>query len=1171
MSSERRRRRATVWFADVLGYLDLSAEDEDAAFAVIDELQRLSSEAVGGAGGRIVKFVEDGALALFEAAGDAVDAALELQETFAASEVVAQHGSAVRIGIHVGEISEAPTGDVRGEGVRVASRIQAVGEPGSIVATESAAVEVKARGDLSLRRLGSFELEGVREAEVAYVVERAELEDTISPAAPPGISEAFVSQLADRYRIEEEIGRGGMATVYRAHDTRHDRPVALKVLHPELTDEGGAERFLREIRVTANLQHPHVLPLFDSGEASGRLFYVMPLVEGESLKDRLRRETQLGITDTLKIVRDVASALAHAHERGVIHRDIKPENILFSGGYALLADFGVARAVEQAAGDGLTKKGLAMGSPPYMAPEQMKESGTIDGRTDIYALGCVLYEMLVGAPPFTGPTAQVIMARQATDPVPPIRTVRMNVPEALEGVAMRCLEKVPADRFASAAELVAALDTVTRGHVASPAATPQEGATVPSAPAPTSGDQPSGYTEQPAGAPSGGYAAGTPPSGAYTPQGVPVAQPVDASFWGELKRRNVYRAGVIYLLAAGGITQGADAMLPTFGLEWAFNFLVLAAVLGFPLTLVVAWAFDLTKQGFRRTTPYGGTPTIEAALSATAARRRTTRLWTFGVVGIIAFGGLFPLHEDITVPNVDLSKDEAREIAEACLAERGWAGAYSEVVLFQAGATAAAFLQQTQGFDAAADLLNGPIPYWSWRFRWFRSEQTEEWRVIVHPGGRVGGFEHRIARTEEAASLDDAEARATAEAFLRELGWDPTTLVDDGVSSTSLENRVDRTFQWRVSEFTYTWPVPGGETEEGFTRLTVRVQGDVVGFYSNAFVVPESFQRARARQSNQASAVQLFLLPFVFLLIAIVVVVKEVRRDIRFVPWGRAALLALVLGLLGGLTLTMMQWTSSTYNFQTSTTWSSHLAFMGFGALLFGFLIFGGFFILAALADPLARRHYPSAVGAWDRLLSREWRAPEVSRAALVGLPLAGILLGISSLESYTIVSFPGAWGVAASNAVIMQDAPLLVLTQLLMIGLAAAFLTLLYLGALALLRRFLKSTAVAVVTLAVLGVFTNPGLLLVQPIYIPGAFAAVELLFIGAALAGWGPVTVLYALFVRGCVWAGAEYIALGNGAAFSVGVVLLALALLPLLPALVAKVSGEEAATGDGAAVAT
>jgi serine/threonine-protein kinase len=252
-----------------------------------------------------------------------------------------------------------------------------------------------------------------------------------------------------------------MATVYLARDLRHRRPVALKVLYPELAYAVGADRFLREIEVAANLTHPHILPLFDSGDVDGLLYYVMPYVEGESLRDKLTREGQLPIDEALRIVREVGDALAYAHDHGVVHRDIKPENILLSAGHALITDFGIARALGTA-GERLTETGLTVGTAAYMSPEQASGERQLDGRSDIYSLGCVLYEMLAGEPPYTGPSAQAIIARALTEPPRPIHPIRAGVPEALDRVIAKAMAVTPADRYAGAAQLVAALELAIR-------------------------------------------------------------------------------------------------------------------------------------------------------------------------------------------------------------------------------------------------------------------------------------------------------------------------------------------------------------------------------------------------------------------------------------------------------------------------------------------------------------------------------------------------------------------------------------------------------------------------------------------------------------------------------------------------------------------------------------
>ncbi|HET7240032.1 MAG TPA: serine/threonine-protein kinase, partial [Gemmatimonadales bacterium] len=280
------------------------------------------------------------------------------------------------------------------------------------------------------------------------------------------------TSVSGRYRIERELGRGGMATVYLARDLPHDRLVALKTLHPELSGALGVDRFLREISIASRLQHPNILPLFDSGSTDlgggeARSFYVMRYVPGESLRSRLQRETQLGLDEAIRICGQVAAALDHAHAQGIVHRDIKPENILLEGEQAVVADFGVATALDAAGGEKLTLTGISLGTPAYMSPEQAT-ARRVDTRSDVYSLACVVYEMLVGDPPFLGASPRAVMARHALDPVPSVRTARPEIPDHLEAALRRGLAKVPGDRFASAGEFAAAVAGSRRGLAGSP-------------------------------------------------------------------------------------------------------------------------------------------------------------------------------------------------------------------------------------------------------------------------------------------------------------------------------------------------------------------------------------------------------------------------------------------------------------------------------------------------------------------------------------------------------------------------------------------------------------------------------------------------------------------------------------------------------------------------------
>ena len=278
--------------------------------------------------------------------------------------------------------------------------------------------------------------------------------------------------LEGRYTVQREIGRGGMASIYLAEDVRHRRPVAVKVLHPEMAATVGAKRFVREIQTEARLAHPNIVPLLDSGDAAGVLYYVMPLVEGESLRTRLDRTRPLPVDEALHIATEIADALDCAHRHNVLHRDIKPENILLQEGHAVVVDFGIARAIThanaEALDDRITATGVTVGTLDYMSPEQAAGEATLDGRSDIYAVGCVLHEMLVGVPPFRAPSMSALLARIMDFPVPSVRERRAEVPEAVDALVRRCLAKRPGGRFGTAAELRTALERARRG--ADPAA-----------------------------------------------------------------------------------------------------------------------------------------------------------------------------------------------------------------------------------------------------------------------------------------------------------------------------------------------------------------------------------------------------------------------------------------------------------------------------------------------------------------------------------------------------------------------------------------------------------------------------------------------------------------------------------------------------------------------------
>jgi serine/threonine-protein kinase len=271
------------------------------------------------------------------------------------------------------------------------------------------------------------------------------------------LADRFQNVLSDRYVIERELGRGGMSVVFLARDIRHDRPVAIKVFRADVADASGAERFQREIRLLARLQHPHILPLYDSGTLGETSYFVSPFVEGESLRERLKRDHLLPVEESVRLAIEIADALDFAHVREVIHRDIKPENILLHDGHAVVADFGIARAMRRSVGEWTTAAGMTLGSPAYMSPEQANSEREIDGRADIYSLACVLYEMLAGEPPFNARSAHMIIAAKLSSSARPVRIIRAEVPETLDAVLAKALARSATDRYASARAFGAAL------------------------------------------------------------------------------------------------------------------------------------------------------------------------------------------------------------------------------------------------------------------------------------------------------------------------------------------------------------------------------------------------------------------------------------------------------------------------------------------------------------------------------------------------------------------------------------------------------------------------------------------------------------------------------------------------------------------------------------------
>ncbi len=440
-----------------------SRHGDAAALAILECHDRVVRETIKKFGGREVRHFGDGMMVSFSSASAAVQCALEIQRACSAERVANAECPSLRIGMAAGE-PVAQHENLYGVAVEQARAIARSAKPGQILVS-TAVRDLCAGKGLAFAPASEIRLPGLSDpialasVGVAVGAESAPAPSANGASAGTGDDQErrLRTSISTQYDVERELGRGGMATVYLARDVRHDRRVAIKVLRPELAAVLGTQRFLQEIRVAAQLTHPHIVALYDSGEADGILYYVMPNLEGETLRARIERERQLAVHHAVEIVRRVASALDYAHRRGVVHRDIKPENILLHDDQPMVLDFGIALALTQAGGDRLTEPGLSVGTPAYMSPEQAVGDRDVDARSDVYSLGCVAYEMLSGEPPFTAANVQALIAKIVMDPPSRLARLRPDVPEHIDQAVHRAIAKAPADRFASAAEFAAAL------------------------------------------------------------------------------------------------------------------------------------------------------------------------------------------------------------------------------------------------------------------------------------------------------------------------------------------------------------------------------------------------------------------------------------------------------------------------------------------------------------------------------------------------------------------------------------------------------------------------------------------------------------------------------------------------------------------------------------------
>ena len=1092
MSTPRNRRLAAVWVADIAGHGALSTRNEDAGFAVIDALKEVAPSPVEAEAGRVVKYAGDSVLATFDSTDAALQAAFTLLKDFSEHPDVAQHGLTLRIGMHLGEIVDAADGDVYGDGVNVASRIESLAQPGHIVVSDAVFQQIRNRTNYATESLGARELKGVDHAIEIFTVWRPDE----APAEGEGASRSEPpahDPLPERYEMIEEEARGGMATVYRARDTRYDREVAVKVLAADYTKSVGHERFLREIDVGAKLQHPNILALLDSGEHEGLLYYVLPFVRGDTIRDRLNRSHQLGIAETIQIGRQVAQALQYAHDQGVIHRDVKPENIMLSGDHAFLVDFGISQA--QLAGEGrITQGGLSVGTPAYMSPEQADQERPVDGRSDIYSLGCVLYEMLSGDPPFRASSTRVLLSRHAKDPPPPLRSVRDTVPVELETTILRCLAKSAADRFERAAEVAKALGQAPQ---APPAATLA---------ADTEADYDTGA--------------------------------VRSSLFSELKKRKVVHALAAYVVVALAILEFTDYVFGAVGAPaWVSEFLVMASIVGLMVTPVVAWTYNLTRKGLVRVTPTG--ITMQDLPGARAMVSRAT-LAVAAVIAIAAFAGLYgPAYRDLGVVGT-IDRSEAKGIGGDFMTSMGASGSFDELIRRNQRGAGLTFAQSQLGLRAArmhADEL-GVV---SWEIRWYQAGEVEEWRVEVAGDGSILGFEHTLEETAEGATPTEDEALAIALEFLSERGWSEQDLEQTAASSQEHPNRTDHTFDWDVISGQI--PRSDGDGEPGKNQITVRVSGDAMARYDVSFAVPDDFSRARSRQSN-AEGLMVFGAIFILVIWAVVRVVIHFRRgDLKNLQW--KAPLIVGGGFLVGVAGLMVSDRSDVifFDLDASGSFVAEATFM-VAIMAFVLLMFAAMFtVLTGITQALARIALPGQLEGYRAVMRGEFGSPDAQAETYHGLLLAFIMVTFGVAGNLFIGAFPEGWSFSESlwGEFAGYSPPIV---AVLAMGIFASALAIVLLFFVTLLYGWTKSKAVAVLLAATIPSFAVST---VEPVYVGGTVVAVGLLILLTGMMRWGLWAAMLALYADALLTAGGHLIESGLVSLQVQGAMAIVLAILP------------------------
>jgi len=836
--------------------------------------------------------------------------------------------------------------------------------------------------------------------------------------------------LGKSYKLGRLVGSGGFAEVYAAQDLRLKREVAVKVLRSELVPSTTAlERFQREAEAIAQLRHPNIIPIYAVGEGEGLVYFVMPLIKGESLEKTLQREKRIPVQEVQRILREAAGALQEAHEAGIVHRDIKPANIMLEGTKrrVLVMDFGIAKAIGIQS-EGLTLTGVIVGTPEYMSPEQASGLGEIDHRTDQYGLAQVGYRMLTGVLPFAGMTPESLIYQRMFKAPRAAHTVQRDVPRRLSMVLQRAMATDPNERFDSIEEFAAAV---------------------------------------------------------APPQAVDTGAPI--------------------------LREEPSEMADLAG------------------------------------------PTISVRVAA------------LGVVGLLAFLLLYRVAFPPALGRPEITQVEALAVGREFLKEMGAAGSFKEAVQFDDEQPQRQFLERTLGTAEARRWIEEERLVGRWHLRWFRPREVEEWTVAVSGDGRVTQLTHTIEETAPGANLDQEAALAVADSFLLARGWDLDELEILESSSRRRANRTDYQLTLEKRESTImtlrdverlldlTLGEADVEAGTGSVRVSVDIQGDRIGRYSHSLHVPEDFGRELEAGENIHRVFQGIALAGWFLLALGIVVAQIARRRAREFRW----MTALIVSALSGIVLAVQRlngWPGTRFGYSTDDAWVLFVLNEVGPLLLGGVLIVGPLLVVATAGEYLARQTFPKSLAGYREAVRGRLLTPAMVRAGATGSALGLVLLGYKSIFQAAASKLPGVRELSTAGPQFLsftpssytgyldQYAP--VISGFFGAVMAGILTGLLIFFSVPLLKRYLTSTAIAVLIPAVLVGLLAPH---IYPTYVGAPGVAVEILILGLVFVHFGVLTCIVAAYVAASVSSSMLMLSSGEPGLVTSGIVLLFLALLP------------------------